>query len=128
MKITLIRPRTGNTPDPPLGLMILSACAKRAGHLVQILDPHPDDNGFLKTLKSFNPDIIGLSILTTQISRTRDILSIIKESLPDCVIIAGGIHPTALPEWTLRSLGIDYVVIGEGEITFVELVDRKSVV
>ncbi|MGB3977280.1 MAG: radical SAM protein [bacterium] len=126
MKISLIRPRTGNTPDPPLGLMILSACAKRAGHSIQILDPNPDDNGFLQPLISFNPDIVGLSILTTQISRTRDILSIIKKSLPDCITVAGGIHPTALPEWTLRSLGIDYVVIGEGEITFVELVNMLA--
>jgi anaerobic magnesium-protoporphyrin IX monomethyl ester cyclase len=123
MKITLIRPRTGNTPDPPLGLMILSACATRAGYSVQILDPNHDDTVFLRDVLSFKPDIVGYSLLTTQISRARSIHAMIRAALRDCITIAGGIHPTALPEWTLRSLGLDYAVIGEGELTFIDLLN-----
>lgn len=126
MRITLIRPRTGNTPDPPLGLMILSACAKAAGHQVQILDPNPDDSSFIEAMSAFAPDLVGYSVLTTQISRTRTIHTLVKAAFPKIISLAGGIHPTALPQWTLTRLDLDYVVIGEGEITFPELLDALS--
>ncbi|MBN1879358.1 B12-binding domain-containing radical SAM protein [bacterium] len=121
MRVTLIRPRTGNTPDPPLGLMILSACARQAGHTVQIIDPNADDMTFIREIEQFNPDIVGYSILTTQVSRTRSIHEQVRTHLPGIPAVAGGIHPTALPEWTLRNLGMDYVVRGEGERTFIAL-------
>ncbi len=124
MRITLIRPRTGNTPDPPLGLMILSACAREAGHTVQIIDPAVDDDTFINEVIAFAPDIIGYSILTTQVSRTRSIHALIRNALPDVITVAGGIHSTALPEWTLRNLDMDYIVRGEGELTFIELLSE----
>ncbi|MBN1355451.1 B12-binding domain-containing radical SAM protein [bacterium] len=120
MRITLIRPRTGNTPDPPLGLMILAACLKPAGHAVQILDPGPGDPYVGEQIAAFGPDLVGFSLLTTQVSRAVEIHSQIREKVPDVVTAAGGIHPTALPEWTLRRFGFDFVVRGEGEVTFVE--------
>jgi len=126
MRVTLIRPRTGNTPDPPLGLMILSACAQESGHQIQILDPNPDDNTFITEMLDFKPDIVGYSILTTQVSRVREIHKIITRNFDNLVFVAGGIHPTALPVWTLENLGIDFVVIGEGEITFPELLAALS--
>ncbi|MCD4655322.1 B12-binding domain-containing radical SAM protein [bacterium] len=126
MRVTLIRPRTGNTPDPPLGLMIVSACARKNGHEIQILDPNPDDNSFIKNMKEFGPEVVGYSILTTQVSRVRTIHSIIRKQFSNIISIAGGIHPTSLPEWTLRNLEVDFVVRGEGELTFPELLDALN--
>ncbi len=120
MRITLIRPRTGNTPDPPQGLLIIATCAREAGHEIQILDPNPDDTGVMDQIADFAPDLIGYSVLTTQVSRTLELQKQVRKQWPDMVTVAGGIHPTALPEWTLRNLHMDYVVIGEGEITFME--------
>lgn len=126
MRVSLIRPRTGNTPDPPLGLMLLSACAKQSGHAIQILDPNPDDETYLDAIRRFEPDAVGFSILTTQVSRTRSIMNAVRTAYPDIPMIAGGIHPTSLPEWTLNSLGFDYVVRGEGEHTFPELLNAME--
>ena len=120
MRVTLIRPRTGNTPDPPLGLLILSACIKQDGHAVQILDPGPEDTTVPEQVAAFSPDLVGFSLLTTQVSRGLELQQQIKNRFPQVLTIGGGIHPTALPEWTLRAFEFDFVVLGEGEITFPE--------
>jgi radical SAM superfamily enzyme YgiQ (UPF0313 family) len=52
-----------------------------------------------------------------------DIAKIIKTAFPECRIIAGGPHPTAFIQKTLNDVNIDVVVIGEGEMTFYELVE-----
>jgi radical SAM superfamily enzyme YgiQ (UPF0313 family) len=122
MRISLIRPRTGNTPDPPLGILILTACLKQAGHQIQVLDPDAGDDTVGKTVASFNPDLVGYSLLTTQVSRALEIHEQITDLLPDVLTTAGGIHATALPEWTLRKFNLDFVVQGEGEVTFPEAV------
>jgi len=123
VRVTLIRPRTGNSPDPPLGLMMLSACAKIQGHNIQILDPNPSDEHIEEQIREFHPDLIAYSLLTTQISRAQEIQRNIKKHFPNVLTAAGGIHPTALPEWTLKNLDLDFVVCGEGEITFVEVLN-----
>ncbi len=122
MRITLIRPRTGNTPDPPIGILILAACLKQAGHAIQILDPDRLDNTVARQVQAFGPDIVGYSLLTTQVSRALELHEQIKSLLPEIITTAGGIHATSLPEWTLRRFGLDFVVLGEGEITFPEAV------
>ncbi len=104
MRITLIRPRVGNSPDPPLALMMLSACAGRHGHEIQILDPHDDDDATAIRVRAFSPQLVAYSLLTTQVARAMEIQRDIKRELPGVPTAAGGIHPTALPEWTLRAL------------------------
>ena len=47
----------------------------------------------------------------------------IKKALPHICIVVGGEHPTAIPEYVLRDCPeIDYVIRGEGELSFLELV------
>ena len=43
-----------------------------------------------------------------------------KENIPVCL---GGPHITALPEQTLTESGADFVIVGEGDRTIVELAD-----
>ena len=51
----------------------------------------------------------------------------IKEYFKDIQIIIGGIHPTALPEKTIKRMkNVDVFVIGEGEQTFLELMQNKK--
>lgn len=122
MKIALIRPRTGNTPDPPLGLMILAACLKSENHEVRVFDPGLHIKNVTNALEGFSPDLIGYSLLTTQVARAREMQTQLRLSFPNAITCAGGIHATALPEWTVRNLNLDFVVIGEGEVTFPEAV------
>lgn len=68
------------------------------------------------------PDMVGFTAPTPTMKHVYKISEIIKEIYPHTLIIAGGIHPTILPERTMREgEKIDFIVIGEGEITFAEL-------
>lgn len=74
-----------------------------------------------KIIHDFIPDIIGISAFTIQYCNAIKLAKKIKESY-DCPIILGGIHTSTLPE------SLDPVftagVVGEGEVTFNELVER----
>ena len=50
----------------------------------------------------------------------------IKTSFPEALLVLGGEHGTALPEHTLRTSPIDLIVMGEGEETFLELVQKMD--
>lgn len=63
------------------------------------------------------------SFLTTLLSLT----SILKKKYKEKVVfVAGGPHPSGDPIGTIESLGFDYVVIGEGEESFPDLVHALS--
>ncbi len=70
-----------------------------------------------------NPDIIGFTAPTPAMKHVYKITEFIKKEFnPNCYVVAGGIHPTVMPRRTLEESLIDSAVIGEGEITFFELV------
>jgi len=50
----------------------------------------------IRRLKSFQPDVIGLSVVSAGVSAALDNISIIRRILPDAVIVAGGPHPTLI--------------------------------
>ena len=81
--------------------------------------------GFIQAVKSFTPDIIGISLLQDDYHYTRHIINGIKK-ITDSFVIAGGVMPTLAPENVLRDLDVDAVMIGEGETAFVELVNEIS--
>lgn len=127
MRIALVMPNTRTlegTTCPPLGLMLLAAVLKEEGHTIRIFDRNIDFFVFTK-IKKFKPDLIGLSALTGPM--LLDVIEIAKRikmmfgnSFP---VVLGGVHSSLLPEQTLKNSYIDYVVIGEGEHTFKELID-----
>lgn len=69
------------------------------------------------------PDILGITCPTPTMGHVFKIAEIAKKEVnPNCAVVAGGIHPTVLPKETIQNPFIDFVVIGEGEITFYEMV------
>jgi anaerobic magnesium-protoporphyrin IX monomethyl ester cyclase len=70
------------------------------------------------------PRIVGFSVLTISSKRAHELARAIKQIDPKSLIVFGGIHPTVLPEETLKKGGVDVVVRGEGEITFEVLIRR----
>ena len=55
-----------------------------------------------------------------------NVASIIKEINPNTKIIFGGPHPTVMPNETLQNKCVDAVIIGEGELTLLELIKNKG--
>ena len=68
-------------------------------------------------------DIVGLTSMTHNIKDAHATAKIIKDFFPESLTVIGGCHVTALPKQTLEEFPFfDVVVIGEGEITFYEIV------
>jgi radical SAM superfamily enzyme YgiQ (UPF0313 family) len=73
-------------------------------------------------VKKINPDVVGMTAMTTKFGSVLKTAEVIKKDNPDLIIIVGGPHPTLLPEQTLKAKQIDFVIRGEGEETFYELI------
>ena len=73
-------------------------------------------------IASFAPDFIGITMMTANYAAARNIASIARTIDHNIKIVVGGTHPTLDPEGTLAVEYFDYVIRGEGEFTFLELV------
>lgn len=108
----------------PLSLLYVAQPLVEENTHVKIIDQRLEDNFFdtLDREMDSDPLCVGISCITgPQIEQVIRICDFIKNraSLP---IVIGGPHPTLLPEQTLESPLVDYVVIGEGQAPFLNLV------
>jgi len=109
-----------------LGLgYIASVLRKEGGHEVYWYDPEPlghSEEDIKTYLKEKSPDLIGISSATPNFKGAVKIGKLAREvtSVP---IVIGGVHASAVPELTLKENPdiFDIVVIGEGELTMLEL-------
>lgn len=133
MKVLLVRPfsvvftRPYFTIKPPLSLGYLSAFLKENGHEVSILDfgLRKDSKYLNNVLKAFNPDIVGINAYTPNVLDAFELAREIKCANKQFITIIGGPHSTSIPEKTIEACpDLDFVIIGEGEFTLLELCDR----
>lgn len=121
-RILLIEPGARHTLYPPIGLMHIAA-ALRDKYDIRIKDYSGRDlekDKIKEEIKNFDPFIVGIRVLTgPPIPRSIEISKIVKEL--GKIVIWGGPHPTILPQQTLENENIDALVIGEGELTFQNL-------
>lgn len=105
----------------PLGLEYIGA--QIAGeYKVRIIVQRDMPNGeILEEIKKFNPNIIGFTVFTFAALTTQKICKKIKEYNSKIITVVGGYHPSGYPQM-VRDKNIDFAVIGEGEMTFRELI------
>ena len=112
---------------PPLGIAYIAAVLKKElkeSTDVKILDINALNLSMgqaIEHIKDFNPDIIGLTAATPTINKCFVIAEAVKKILSDSKIVIGGPHPTALPDESIKKDFIDFVAVGEGEMTMLEL-------
>lgn len=135
MKIVLINPPYVNFEGikesaghgEPLNLLYLAAYLREnTGCEISILDTEAlglSYAGIKNKLNKEAPDVVGITCPTPTMKHVTKIAGIVKEVNPDCAVVAGGPHPTALPEKVAEIPDIDFVVVGEGELTLLELVN-----
>ena len=113
----------------PLGLAYLATAIreKRKQDVIEIIDMaalNYDQKDIANHMYRFKPDVVGITILTPAYIRAIEIIRIIKFIVSNAKIIVGGAHPTIFPMQILKdNPEIDIAVIGEGEITTVQLLD-----
>ena len=75
-----------------------------------------------RLIRDLQPELVGLSVMTFQRGTARRIVSLVRAIAPDVRIAVGGYDPSLAPQaWTDGDLGIDFIVRGEGERTFRDL-------
>jgi radical SAM superfamily enzyme YgiQ (UPF0313 family) len=127
MRVSLVNAQVldGNNVVPPLGLMYIAGVLEKAGHQVQIFDADPEyQDTIIKEIKDFDPELIGLSFLTVAYQRAFNLCKALKKELPDVTYCAGGVHTTVKPHDTLKEFDLDFIVVGEGEDTAVEVCEK----
>jgi anaerobic magnesium-protoporphyrin IX monomethyl ester cyclase len=111
---------------PPLGLAYIASYLEADGHDVRIYDCQLDKTHqeLLKELNQFNPEVVGLSTTTPTFPSTLETARGVKKTLPKSKTIIGGVHVTALPQETMSFECFDIGVLGEGEETMLDLINR----
>jgi radical SAM superfamily enzyme YgiQ (UPF0313 family) len=75
-----------------------------------------------RLIAQLQPRLVGLSVMTFQRSTARRLISLVRSLKPDVLVAVGGYDPSLAPEvWVDPALGVDFIVRGEGDITFREL-------
>jgi len=141
--ITIHRHDVGNPSKAPLlGLGYIAANLKHHGHEVKVVDCIDDPNhktpmdsrltrfGYIDSeirneISTFQPNVIGISCMYT--SYFRDALNIArlaKQWDGETLTVMGGSHVTTFPELVMKDKNVDCVVIGEGENTIIEIINR----
>ena len=110
----------------PLGILAVATPLLRAGFEVCLIDSTITPNFKKRLLEEVKDALcLGISLVTgPMIRETADIARSIKAWNPDFPIVLGGWHPSLLPKQTLQAPYIDYVVCGQGEDAFLELVQH----
>jgi radical SAM superfamily enzyme YgiQ (UPF0313 family) len=132
MKILLLSPPFENTSKQeasyPLGIAYIGAVLEREGYDVKVFDFLFDSfeesaPRIEEIISSEKPDIIGISSMTTNRTSSFKVAIMAKKINPNIKVILGGVHPTIMYEQILKNFPIDFVVLGEGEETILELVN-----
>lgn len=122
--------KVGAPVYPPLTLTTLAAPLINSGVEVSILDlnlgKNPKDQ-IIKSLESISPAAVGITFLTPLYEQMLDICNIIKTYDSSLKIIGGGPHATALPRETLEESKMDIAVMGEGDYTFVDVLQKEKI-
>jgi len=74
-----------------------------------------------RLVREVEPDVVGLSVMTFQRGTALRIIELIRNLRPATQFVVGGYDPSLAPEPYMGNTGIDFIVRGEGEITFREL-------
>jgi radical SAM superfamily enzyme YgiQ (UPF0313 family) len=127
MKILLISPPLGKlsryTGSPPLGLGYIASVLQKNNYHVKIADMFDYSwKEVSRKIKKEDADIVGISCFTPIRVQAFNIAKIAKQYNPNVKIIMGGSHATFLPHHIFQLSPTDVVVLGEGEITALEVI------
>ena len=132
-------------PLPPMGLGYLASIGEKIGIEVKILDclirgwDHEEEAGDTlvrvglsdKEIKDFildfNPDLVGINCsFSRQHKLYHHILGLVKQINPKCITVAGGAHVTVCPEDVLNDPACDFILMGEAEESFENLLNALN--
>lgn len=118
---------------PPLGLLTVAAAVKDFDVTLIDLkgeyDLHPDAPDLpelvMSSLREYDPDIVGVTVIASELYYSLDILRLSKQYNPSILTVAGGLHVTICPE-DFTDPAVDVLCPGHSAGMFRELVIAKE--
>lgn len=107
------------------GLCSISAYAKREGYDVKLIDLRCLKNWreFGEIISRIQPNVVGVGMMSVDYNPAMEAIKLIKKISPETIIVVGGPHPTLMLAEMEKEKEIDYIITGEGEISFVKLLN-----
>lgn len=145
MRIVLVHPTGSNwvpgkidiTPTAnrmaPIGLLSIAAYLQKAGHQLFIHDclgpKVPVGNkANARIILGYQPDLVGFSTTTSGFLDGYELATMIKEANPEIITVFGGAHVSSMGADLLKNRNnIDFLSMGEGEVTLAELASGNDV-
>jgi hopanoid C-3 methylase HpnR len=114
----------------PLGLELVAAAARQAGHDVRLIDLQVEtEQDYFRLLERFRPDAVAFSLnYLANVPEVLDLAKATRERLPHCFIFAGG-HSASFTaaELLAHSKGaLNCVLRGEGEASIARLLEAAG--
>jgi len=103
----------------PLALQTLAG--NLPGHEVRIVDLKAAPDSLDATLNTFTPELVGFTSMTCEVNTVLAVARQIRSHC-DAPIVVGGCHASCAPE-DFNQPAIDWIVIGQGSVSFRELVE-----
>ena len=123
MRVLFIQPES--TMHERMGLMYLSSNLKAKNHEVHmILADGYGPEGLIEEVERFQPDIVGYSVMTSELETVLAINSVLKSSKYSFLSVFGGPHPTFATDEMIQRDGVDALCVGEGDLAFPDFCDR----
>ncbi|OGX53175.1 MAG: B12-binding domain-containing radical SAM protein [Omnitrophica WOR_2 bacterium RIFOXYA12_FULL_38_10] len=120
--------------EPPLWIILTAAFLREKGFTVSVIDAEAENLDVKETVKramAFDPLLVSVivsgtnpSASTINMPSARDVLAGFRDAAPQVIRAIGGLHPSALPERTLREEPADFLFKGEGFRAHAELLDE----
>lgn len=105
------------------GLASISGSARKAGHEVNLIDLRQltSWDEFKEKVKASMPQVAGFTMMSVDYGTVTRAIAIVKEVDRKIKVVVGGPHPNLALEEVEKNADIDYIVLGEGELSFVGL-------
>ena len=113
----------------PYSLGLLNACIKD-NYDTELFDPNfqnLNDKEISDSLRKAKPDAVSISSISTEyVLEIEHLTKLVRNALPNVIIVEGGILPTVSINVAMRDKNVDYWVIGEGENTLLNLLNELN--
>lgn len=131
MRVLFIYPSIDCPPGINHGIAGLSGVLKAHGHetgllhVCEALWPLPSEEDVVRRVLEFRPDVVGFSVMSQQYAWSVGMAQAIQKATSVPLVI-GGVHCTMVPDEVVADGHFDYVCVGEGEYSLLELVRRME--
>jgi radical SAM superfamily enzyme YgiQ (UPF0313 family) len=114
--------------NPPLGILSLAGYLEtHSSFHLDLLDAQPKRYSYTELeelLRSRPADVVGITAMTFTLIDVFKTVRLVRRIMPQAKIVLGGPHVHLYPDETIRHPEVDFLLQGEGEVAFLQLLNN----